>query len=67
MRDYKETMVRIQKVYRERKGQEVGSGKYPARGNDNVTQGTPGMVQGFQHGRDPHVEALPLHPLCGVV
>ena len=43
MRYYKETMVRIQKVYRERKGQEVGSGKYLARGKDNITQGTPSL------------------------
>ena len=60
-------MVRIQKVYRERKGQEAGLGEYPSRGNANVMQGTPGMVQGFQHGRDPHVEALLLHALGGVI
>ena len=47
MRDYRETMVRIQKVYKERKGQEVGSSKYLVGGNDNVVQGTLGMVWGF--------------------
>jgi len=47
MRDYREMMVIIQKVYRERKGKEAGSGKYPTRGNDNVVQGTPSVVQGF--------------------
>ena len=55
------------KIYRERKGREAGSSKYPVEGNDNIAQGTPGMVQGFQHGRDPHVEALVLHALSGIV
>ena len=47
----------------ERKKQEAGSIKYLASRNDNVGQGTPGMVQSFKHGRDSHVEALPLHAL----
>jgi len=25
------------------------------------------MVQGFEHGRDLYVEALPLYALCGVI
>ena len=60
-------MVKIQKIYRERKGREVGSSKYPVEGDDNVVQGTPGMVQGIQHRHDPHVEALPLHALYGII
>ena len=41
--------------------------QYPARGNNNIAQCARGMVQGLEHGRDPYVEALPLHALCGIV
>ena len=60
-------MVKTQKIYRERKGREVGPSEYPAEGNDNITQGTSGMVHGFEHGHNPHIEALLLHALCGVI
>ena len=41
--------------------------QYLAGGNNNVAQCTRGVVQGLEHGRDPYIEALPLHALCGVI
>ena len=38
-----------------------------ASGNDDFAQGAPGMVQGFQHGRNPLIETLQLHALYGIV
>lgn len=55
------------KIYRERKEPEAGLSEYLAKGNYNVVQATSGMVQGFKHGCDPHIEALPLQALYVIV
>ena len=55
------------KIEEERGGRESRLSEYLAGGNDDASQGTPGLVQSFQHGRDPLVETLPLHALGGIV
>ena len=55
------------KIQEERRGREARSSEYPASGNDDFMQGTPSMVQGFQHNRNPLIESLPLHALSGIV
>jgi len=54
-------------IQRKKKRREAGSSKYSVERNDNIAQGTSGVIQGLKHGRDPHIEALPLHALCGIV
>jgi hypothetical protein len=34
---------------------------------DDITQHAHCVVQGLKRRRDPHVDAFPLHPLCGVI
>ena len=55
------------KINEERRGREARSSEYLASENNDFAQGVPGMVQGFQHGRNPLVETLPLHALSGII
>ena len=42
-------------------------GEYPARRNDDFAQGSIGLVQGIDHGREPNVKVLPLHTLGNII
>ena len=64
-RDCRKTMIRIQKIEKRKIKARSKMKQYPARGNNDVAQRSHGVVQGLEHGRDPYVEALPLHALGG--
>ena len=55
------------KIDEERRERKARLSEYLAGGNDDISQGSPGLVQCFQHGRDPLVETLPLHALGGII
>ena len=55
------------KIDDERRNWEARSSKYLAGGNNDISKDATGLVQSFQHGREPLAEFLPLHALGGIV
>ena len=63
----KEDQCQNTKIHEERRKRKERIDEYPASRNDDIVQDAPGLVQSFQHGRDPLVETLPLYALSSII
>ena len=62
----KKTGIRNAKTQKHAEKEEKSS-EYLGSRNDNFTQGSSGLVQGLQHGRNSDVKTLPLHALRMII
>ena len=59
---------RYQKYENTKTREEKGKpSEYLGSRNNNLTQGSSGLVQSLQHGQDPGIKTLPLHALSMIV